>query len=251
MDYQYSSLGQKPLILRGNVDLKKKRSKGGDAMPNRAFRKTIPVLSAILLFLLCINVFAQQTKGHSRKHSLWKINSKINTVYLLGSVHVLKSDAYPLDEIIEKAYENSPRLFFEINFGQVDAQRLQQLSFAKGVYHKGRTLKDDLSSQTYESVKKRLAGQGLNIERFERFKPWLLAMSLEVFAKLARCFLDRSFRQLAPSWPGLAGLAVLGEFNAPYGSLIARDQQGSYGRFEIAVVHFLLSNFCFQEYMAR
>ena len=149
-------------------------------MNNRSYRKTISVLSAILLFLLCINVFAQQSKEHDQKHPLWKISSKTNTVYILGSVHVLKQDAYPLDKSIEKAYANSPRLFFEINFDQVDEQKLQQLTVAKGAYHDGRTLKDDLSKQTYELVKQRLAGQGLNIEKFERFKPWLLAMSIEV-----------------------------------------------------------------------
>jgi uncharacterized protein YbaP (TraB family) len=149
-------------------------------MSNRAFRKITLVLPAILLFLLCINVFAQQTKGLDRKHPLWKISSNTNTVYLLGSVHVLKQDAYPLDKSIEKAYENSPRLFFEVNLDELDAQKLQQLTFAKGVYNDGRTLKDDLSTQAYEFAKKRLTDQGLDIVKFERLKPWLLAMSIEV-----------------------------------------------------------------------
>ena len=160
-------------------------------MPNRAFRKTISALSAILLFLLCINVSAQETKGHDRKHPLWKISSKTNTVYLLGSVHVLKQDAYPLDKSIEQAYENSPRLFFEINLDEVDAQKLQQLTVAKGVYHDGRTLKDDLSAQTYEFAKKRLADYGMNIEKFERLKPWLMAMSI-VVSELQRLGFDPS-----------------------------------------------------------
>ena len=160
-------------------------------MPNRAFRKTISVLSAILLFLLCINVFAQQTQVRDRKHPLWKISSKTNTVYFLGSVHILKQDAYPLDKSIEKAYEDSSRLFFEINLDEVDAQKLQQLTFAKGAHHDGRTLKDDLSKQTYEFTKKRLADQGLNIEKFERLKPWLLAMTIEV-RELQRLGFDQS-----------------------------------------------------------
>ncbi len=161
------------------------------AMPNRAFRKTISVLSAILLFLLCINVFAQQSKGSDRKHPLWKISSETNTVYLLGSVHLLKQDAYPLDKSIEKAYEDSPRLFFEINLDKVDAQKLQQIIVAKGSYHEGRTLKDDLSKQTYELTKKRLADKGLDLEQFERLKPWLLAMTVEV-SELQRLGFDQS-----------------------------------------------------------
>jgi uncharacterized protein YbaP (TraB family) len=149
-------------------------------MPNRALRKTMPVLSAILLFLLCINAFAQQTKGTELKHPLWKISSKTNTVYLLGSVHVLKQDAYPLDKSIENAYKNSPRLIFEMNLDEVDPLKVQQLTIAKGTYHDGRTIKDDLSKQAYESTKKRLTAQGLDIEKIEQLKPWLLAVSIEV-----------------------------------------------------------------------
>jgi uncharacterized protein len=148
-------------------------------MHNRALRRTIPVLSAILLFLFYINVFAQQTKVRDLKHSLWKITSKSNTVFLLGSVHVLKQDAYPLDKSIEMAYENSPRLFFEINLDEVDAQKLQQLTIAEGTYLDGRTIKDDLSKQTYEFTKKTLTDQGLSIEQFKQLKPWLLAITVE------------------------------------------------------------------------
>ncbi len=160
-------------------------------MPDRAFRKTTLVLSIVFLFILCINIFAQQTNELDRKHPLWKISSKTNTVYLLGSVHVLKQDAYPLAKSIEKAYENSPRLFFEVNLDEMDAQKLQQLTVAKGVYHDGRTIKDDLSTQAYAFVKKRLTDQGLNIERFERLKPGLLAMSIEV-SELQRLGFDPS-----------------------------------------------------------
>jgi uncharacterized protein len=160
-------------------------------MPKRAFHKTISVLSAILLFLLCINVFAQQTKGRDLKHPLWKISSKTNTVYLLGSVHVLKQDAYPLDKSIEEAYENSTQLFFEVNLDELNAQKLQQLMVDKGTHHDGRTLKDDLSKQTYEIAKKRFTDQGLNIEKFERLKPWLLAMSIEV-SELQRLGFDQN-----------------------------------------------------------
>ncbi len=160
-------------------------------MTNSSLRKTIIILSVILLFLLRINVFAQQAKGVDRKHSLWKISSKTNTVYLLGSVHVLKQDAYPLDKSIEKAYENSPRLFFEVNLDEVDAQKLQQLTLTKGMHNDGQTLKDDLSAQAYEFTKKRLTDQGLNIEKFERLKPWLLALSIAA-SELQRLGFDPS-----------------------------------------------------------
>ncbi len=150
------------------------------SMHNRAFRKTTSILSVILLLLLNISAFAQQTKDHDRKHPLWKISTKTNTIYLLGSVHVLKQDAYPLDEVIEKAYENSPRLFFEVNLDEVNPQKLQQLTVEKGFYDNSQTVKAGLSPETYELVRKHLTEKGMNIKNFERLKPWLLAMTIEV-----------------------------------------------------------------------
>lgn len=149
-------------------------------MHNRPFRQIISTLSVILLLLITINAFSQQTKDHDKKHPLWKISTKTNTIYLLGSVHVLKEDAYPLDTSIEKAYENSQRLFFEVNLNEVNAQKLQQLTVDKGFYNDGRTIKADLSTETYELVKKHLSEDGMNVENFDRFKPWLLAMTIEV-----------------------------------------------------------------------
>ncbi len=143
-------------------------------------RKTISILSVILLVLFSINAVAQHAKDHDRKHPLWKISTKTNTVYLLGSVHVLKQEAYPLDKVIEKAYKNSPRLFFEVNLGEMNPQELQQLTVKKGFYDDDQTIKAGLSAETYELVKKRLTENGMNIENFERLRPWLLAMTIEV-----------------------------------------------------------------------
>jgi uncharacterized protein YbaP (TraB family) len=161
------------------------------AMYNRAFRNAILILSAIFLIILNINVFAQQTTDHDRKHPLWKISTKSNTIYFLGSVHVLKKDAYPLDRIIEKAYMNSQRLFFELNLDEANALKLQQLTADKGFYDDGRTIKANLSTETYDLVKKHLAESGMNIENFERFKPWLLAMTIEI-SELKRLGFDPS-----------------------------------------------------------
>ncbi len=160
-------------------------------MPIRTCRKTASVLAAILLSLFCISAFAQQTKDSTKRHTLWKVSSKTNTVYILGSVHLLKQDAYPLDMSIEKAYDSSSRLFFEINLDMADKQKLQQLTIAKGVYRDGRTLKDDLSKRTYEYAKKRLSDLGLEIENVETLKPWLLAMTLEI-SKLQKLGYDEN-----------------------------------------------------------
>lgn len=146
----------------------------------RNLRKSFAGLATFLLILLHTSAFAQQSPAAGPKHSLWKVSSKTNTVYILGSVHLLKQGDYPLDQVFEKAYENSQQLYFEIDLDNVDNQKLQQLTVDKGTYGSMQSLSQAISKQTYELAKQRLAGLGLKIEQFERLKPWLLATTIAV-----------------------------------------------------------------------
>jgi uncharacterized protein YbaP (TraB family) len=147
----------------------------------RAFKRTGAIFTAVSVFLLYACVSALPSKTVENRHFLWKVSSPGSTIYLCGSVHLLKEGDYPLDPSLENAFANSSRLFFEINLDTIDKQQLQQLTMAKGVYGSGQTLQGSLSSQTYELVKKRFVRLGLPGEQFERFKPWLLAILFETF----------------------------------------------------------------------
>ena len=75
------------------------------------------------LFILCLaailcvsaGLHAQQSKQTaSPKHCLWLVETPLNkAVFLLGSLHVLKSDAYPLAKEINEAYGLSQKVVFE------------------------------------------------------------------------------------------------------------------------------------------
>ena len=41
------------------------------------------------------------------RNCLWRVRSETATMYLLGSVHLLKPDAYPLAPVIESAFDGS------------------------------------------------------------------------------------------------------------------------------------------------
>src|SRR5262245_54803023 len=56
----------------------------------------LPVIAFSLLALACVSpLAAQQPAKAAPSHSLWKIEGA-NTVYLLGSIHLLKESDYPL-----------------------------------------------------------------------------------------------------------------------------------------------------------
>ena len=50
----------------------------------------------------------------------WKATGKPGVVYLVGSVHLLSNDFYPLNPALETAYKDSNLLAEEVNLGEME-----------------------------------------------------------------------------------------------------------------------------------
>ena len=84
-----------------------------------------PIVTILLLVqsLFCL----RDSDAAESKNFLWKVRSKTNTVYLLGSVHLSKKEMYPLNKRIEEAFQQSDFLAVEANLNgpvQLDLQKV-------------------------------------------------------------------------------------------------------------------------------
>ena len=81
--------------------------------------------------LLALSVALAPAPALARgKHILWAVQGKQNTVYLLGSVHVLRAGDAALSDVAERAYEDSERLVMEIDLddpGQTDPMAMLEV----------------------------------------------------------------------------------------------------------------------------
>lgn len=136
-------------------------------------------LVSVLLIVFSIPVYAQENRGASpQKHFLWAVHSGKNTVYLLGSIHILKKDAYPLPETIEKAYGCCSKILFETDLDGMQDPASQNKMTKLGLYPAGETLRKNISAQTYELLKQKAAAANVPMERLEQFKPWFVAIAI-------------------------------------------------------------------------
>ncbi|MDB6064894.1 MAG: GumN family protein [Pedosphaera sp.] len=108
------------------------------------------------------------------------MEGKSNVVYLLGSVHVLKSEDYPLAGPIETAFTNSGIAVFETDMDAMEKPETQMKMVGKMRLPDGETLKQQLSADVYEDFSKRAKESGLPIEMFDSLKPSMAAMTLEM-----------------------------------------------------------------------
>lgn len=133
------------------------------------------ILAACLLYHT--SVFSQENIS-AGKNCLWKVQSKANTVYLLGSIHLLKQENYPLPAVMEKAFDEARVLVLEINPDSLALPAMQQFVFGKGVFAEGKTLQGSIKNETYTLAQKRAAEVGLQLGLLQNFEPWLVGITL-------------------------------------------------------------------------
>ncbi len=137
--------------------------------------KFLPVF--LILFLLDSSLYVRSALPQSQKAFLWKAQSKTGVVYVLGSLHLMKKESYPLNAKIENAFEKSNVLAVEANINDIakmDLQKLMQNAFYPG----NETLERHVSRETYELVKKETTGLGMPLELIIKQKPWFLSLTL-------------------------------------------------------------------------
>ena len=115
-----------------------------------------------------------------RTTCLWKIDSEHNTVYLLGSIHVLRQEDHPLPKLMEDAYDDADALVFEIDSASAETAGAQYMMLSKATGDGPDTLRTMLTEDAYDIATEEVAELGLNIEQLGVFETWFVALYIEV-----------------------------------------------------------------------
>lgn len=131
----------------------------------------------VLVFVAVLSAgVSAQSPG---RHFLWKVEAASGaTAYLLGSLHVLTADAYPLPAAIDQAFAASKTLVEEVDLEEMGDPTHMMAALAKAMLTDGRTLDQIVAPATYAEVQKRAEAGGLPMAAIQRMKPWLVAITL-------------------------------------------------------------------------
>jgi uncharacterized protein len=111
-------------------------------------------------------------------HSLWELHGKHNTVFLLGSIHVLRPGDYPLSPAVMQAYTSSKSLLMEINLADMDLEQLQAEMLASAMLPEGKSLPGVLGPQRYSRAESLARDVGVELATFDQFAPWFAAEAI-------------------------------------------------------------------------
>jgi len=119
--------------------------------------------------------------GQARdRHVLWTVAGQHNTVYLLGSIHVLRPDDGGLPRPAEAAYEDAEQLVMEIDMDDVaatDPAAMLQTMQRTALLPDGQTLRDVLAAD-YAAINARAQQTGIDLAALDPFAPWFVAITL-------------------------------------------------------------------------
>ncbi|MEC0105594.1 TraB/GumN family protein [Paenibacillus taichungensis] len=109
---------------------------------------------------------------------MWEVESNGNTVYLVGSMHIADESFYPLRKEFEEAFAEADYLGVEIDISKAAEEAQQKIVLDLGSYQDGTTLKDHISSETYNQLGDILKQSGLEPNALDTFKPWVVESTL-------------------------------------------------------------------------
>ena len=109
---------------------------------------------------------------------VWTLRGIHNTVYLAGSVHLLKTGESSLPPAFERAYAAAKTLVMEVDVDQLDSPEAQTLLLEKGMFADGSSLRAAIGEAHYARLATEAARLGLPIEGLDPFEPWAVALTL-------------------------------------------------------------------------
>ena len=137
----------------------------------------------LLLAAALIASSASAQSGHPL--TLWAVDGRANTVFILGSVHLLREQDHPLPSMIDEAYAEAESIVMEIDMDDLDPIAMQTLITQLGRLTDGRTLADIMGPDLYAEAQKAAATMDIPLDLLAKTEPWLAAITIEQMA-LAR-----------------------------------------------------------------
>jgi len=131
--------------------------------------------ATVKLLAFVLSLFSLTALGEP---AAWHVRNGDSELWLLGSMHYLREQDYPLPPIIESLYDRAGTLVMELDLDDLDLDATQQRFVVAGRLPAASTLRSVLDPPVYERATRRAADLGLPMLILEHLKPWQVALTM-------------------------------------------------------------------------
>jgi uncharacterized protein YbaP (TraB family) len=138
-------------------------------------------LARVLSVLFVVLAAAASAFAQSRpapRGFIWTVERDGKTSWLVGSLHVLTADAYPLPAAMEQAFGKASTLMEETDVNDVMSPEIMSVVATRGLMTNGETLESLLPRETFAKLSQRIAATGLPIEMVKMMRPWMVELTI-------------------------------------------------------------------------
>jgi uncharacterized protein YbaP (TraB family) len=128
------------------------------------------LLSAILLCLITLSA--------ANALPLWEIQGTENRIRLLGSIHFLRSQDFPLPKAITDAYHEADVVVMELDLSALDPFEIQQIIQRLSIDPRGRNLEALMGARAYQQAHELAAKLDIDLGTFMPYEPWFAALQI-------------------------------------------------------------------------
>lgn len=148
----------------------------------RLMKTSLTALGLLLALPACAQqptAKAPDRAANDADPALWVVKDKDTTVYLFGTIHVLKPGLSWFDEAVKTAFDRSNEVKLELVMP--DQAAMTKLVMATGVAPAGAApLTEQLPADKRPAFTKAVVDMGLPANALDRFRPWLAATQLSI-----------------------------------------------------------------------
>lgn len=160
------------------MSLKSYRSAGWLGALVQAGGRLRAAAPAAALALLSTVLAAPCARADDAHHTFWSVKGEHNTVYLLGSVHVLKPSDSDLPPEALRAYAAAKALVMEVDLAEATPESLLSSGMNEEILPEGQTLASTLGPEAYAKVMAHAKALGVDPEFLDHLQPWFAAVTL-------------------------------------------------------------------------
>jgi uncharacterized protein YbaP (TraB family) len=142
-------------------------------------RKVLLAIRCLIIPILLNSIIVHSVFAGDRVF-MWKVDSQQATAYILGTVHMLRAEMYPLDARIQSAFQKADAYVMEFNINEVGASQKGTM-MTDMLYRGDDTIGNHVSRETFDLAQKKIESYGLPFAMMSRFKPWSMAVTIEMF----------------------------------------------------------------------
>jgi uncharacterized protein YbaP (TraB family) len=129
---------------------------------------------------LCAQVNGAAAGTQEHPVTLWRIAGETNSIYLLGSIHLLREQDHPLPGVIDTAYDDADVIVMEIDMDDADPVYTQAAFNRAGVRQDETTLRDLMGEEAFGAASEAAAAINIPLDLLAKSEPWLAAITVEL-----------------------------------------------------------------------